>query len=145
MLQLRHKAYFFLLTLLLNFAWELSHCSLYITCIEEPYKLHLLGMMALKDSLLLTGLLLIILYFSEKRINKKTYAYLFILGIAISAILEGVSLWLQRWEYTPSMPTLFNIGISPLVQLAITSVLALWMSTHKQLTSQKNAILPLIF
>jgi len=53
------------------------------------------------------------------------YLLLSLLLIIIAALNEMINLNLGRWQYTNSMPTVFGIGLSPLVQLAATSLLSL--------------------
>jgi len=47
------------------------------------------------------------------------------LGLIIAIFIEMINLNLGRWEYTMAMPTLFGIGIIPLIQLALTGVISL--------------------
>ena len=50
-------------------------------------------------------------------------------GIAVAAIIEYLSIfYYQRWKYNEEMPTIYGIGISPLFQLSITGLLAVWLS-----------------
>ena len=59
--------------------------------------------------------------------STRDYVFIGITGIAIAVIIELANLHLGRWSYTDAMPTVFGIGISPLVQLAVTSILSLYM------------------
>ncbi len=50
-------------------------------------------------------------------------------GAAVAAIIEYLSVfYYHRWKYTEEMPTIFGIGISPLCQLSVTGLLAVWLS-----------------
>lgn len=63
-------------------------------------------------------------------------------GIILAAAIEYRSVYvLNRWAYLPAMPTIFGIGISPLLQLAVTgclsaaSIRCMW---HRKDLRQKN-------
>jgi len=50
-------------------------------------------------------------------------------GAAVAAIIEYLSVfYYHKWKYTDEMPTIFGIGISPLCQLSVTGLLAVWLS-----------------
>jgi hypothetical protein len=50
-------------------------------------------------------------------------------GMAIAAFIEYRSvLVLKEWSYTPLMPTIFGIGVSPLLQLSVTGLLTFWLT-----------------
>jgi len=130
---LMKKLYIFLtIALALNIIWEFSHYFLYFDLTEIPKNLHLL-------SASLTDVLLIfILFLSVSSINKnfswinkpkiKDYFFLIVFGLIIAFLLEVINLNLGRWAYTDAMPTIFSIGLSPLLQLATTSAIALKLS-----------------
>ena len=40
-------------------------------------------------------------------------------------MIEIINLNLGRWDYTKLMPTIFGIGISPLIQLVATAIISL--------------------
>jgi hypothetical protein len=60
--------------------------------------------------------------------NPSTFDYLAVVGLglimAISMELYSVG---RRWNYLDSMPVVFGVGISPLIQLALTGALALFV------------------
>jgi len=50
-------------------------------------------------------------------------------GMAIAAFIEYRSvLVLKEWSYSPLMPTIFGIGVSPLLQLSVTGLLTFWLT-----------------
>ncbi|MCX6711531.1 MAG: hypothetical protein NT139_00640, partial [Candidatus Woesearchaeota archaeon] len=57
--------------------------------------------------------------------NTIDYVIIIILSLIISAFIELVALSTGRWDYTKLMPTVFGIGLSPLIQLAVTSIISL--------------------
>ena len=123
---------------LLNLLWEVAHSLLYdwnkLPLQNDVYFYvpKILGA-TLGDFFILTfiflGMSLINKNFSW--LNKPSnldYLLIVISGIIISIIIEirGVYL-LNRWSYNTYMPTIMGIGISPLIQLAVTSLLALFI------------------
>lgn len=50
-------------------------------------------------------------------------------GIMIAVGIEYRKVFmLKTWEYSELMPTLFGIGVSPMLQLGITGILTFWMT-----------------
>jgi len=50
-------------------------------------------------------------------------------GTIVAAMIEYRAIfYYHRWLYKKAMPTLFGIGISPMVQLSITGLLAVWLT-----------------
>jgi len=50
-------------------------------------------------------------------------------GIAIAAFIEYRNVMvLKEWSYNICMPTVFGIGVSPLLQLSITGLLSFWLA-----------------
>jgi hypothetical protein len=64
------------------------------------------------------------------KLFKKRQILVFIcIGVVVAAIIEYSSIfYYHRWKYNEDMPTIFGIGISPLIQLSVTGILALWLS-----------------
>lgn len=46
-----------------------------------------------------------------------------VLGLLFSFVDEKISLKLKRWQYAPSMPTLFGVGLTPLLEIAVTGII----------------------
>ena len=117
------------LILLLNVIWEFSHFRLYIDLTGIPKTQHLL--IASFTDLILISLIFALNSFNQKSIKwiekPKWIDYLFIIiiGTAIAAAIEIYSVGNGRWAYTELMPTIFGIGVSPLVQLFVTGILGL--------------------
>jgi len=54
--------------------------------------------------------------------------------IVLTALAVGVELFalsVDRWTYTDAMPTLGPIGLSPLLQLPTTAMVAFWLTDHR--------------
>lgn len=122
----------FIFSYLLNFVWESFHAVF----LYEGHNIHaaefvlMIGYAAILDSLLILGMYSITAilwknFFWINQMNKQqNYAFITI-GLVIAAIIEyrGVFL-LQKWSYSLLMPTIFGIGLSPLLQLSTTGILA---------------------
>jgi len=118
-----------LIALILNIIWEFSHHFLYVDLSGIPKYSHLI-IASFADMLIILGIFAII-SLKNKNLNwiknpsKFDYFMVVFLGLIITIFIEMINLNLGRWEYTLAMPTLFGIGISPLIQLALTGIISL--------------------
>ena len=116
----------------LNIIWEFSHHGLYIDLTGIPFTIHMI--LASIGDLFLVIIIFGINSMFRKNIDwienpkKQDYLFIIILGILIAVLVEIYGISQGRWLYKPTMPTLFGIGISPLIQLFFTSILSLWLS-----------------
>ena len=118
-----------LIVLGLNTLWEFSHYRLYIDLTGISPTVHLI-LASLTDLILI-----LFIFFVNSILNKKInwienpkkidYFFIILLGTLIATGIEIYSLSEGRWTYTSSMPTIFGIGISPLVQLSTTAIISL--------------------
>ena len=61
--------------------------------------------------------------------DKNKYAYFVIAAVTIAVIIEVKAIHIfGEWAYNSSMPTLFGLGLSPLLQLAATGLVALGLT-----------------
>ena len=115
----------------LNIVWEFSHYRLYIDLTGIPPTTHLI--IASFADLFLVFLIFFIISIFNKSISwienphKLDYNIIILFGILIATIIEIYSLSNGRWAYTNLMPTIFGIGLSPLIQLFTTSIIGLWL------------------
>jgi len=114
--------------LIFNLIWEFSHYRLYVDLTGIPSTVHLI-IASFTDLLLISFIFTIISIFrrSMKWIeNPKKGDYIIIvsLGMLIAIGIEIYSLSNGRWSYTEFMPTIFGIGLSPLIQLVTTSIIS---------------------
>jgi len=129
---MKHKKIFFiagLITLILNLIWEFSHHTLYIDLSGIPKYTHLI-IASFTDMLILLSIFGIVSLknrtFNWIRSPRKfDYLLITIFGFIIALFIEVINLSLGRWAYTPSMPTIFRIGVSPLIQLSLTGIVSL--------------------
>ncbi len=117
--------------LALNIVWEFSHHSLYIDLSGIPSTQHLFMASG-------TDLIIIAVVFAANSLSRKSLKWIerpkardntiiTILCLAIAIVIESRALSIGRWAYTDAMPTIFGIGLSPLLQLAVTSLIALFV------------------
>lgn len=117
---------------LLNVVWEIAHHRLYETCRQQTWEqnMPLLLFMSLKD-----GLFIVLFYsvsaglFGVRTIFEHVEAWVLfvVLALTFSFLDEKISTRLGRWEYASSMPTLWGVGITPLLEIAVTGLLAVWL------------------
>jgi len=118
-----------LIALILNIIWEFSHHFLYVDLSGIPKYSHLI-IASFADMLIILGIFAIV-SLKNKNLNwiknpsKFDYFMVVFLGLIIAIFIEMINLNLGRLEYTLAMPTLFGIGISPLIQLALTGIISL--------------------
>ena len=126
----------FTLALVLNLVWEFSHAVLYVGYKGGEITNYILTRAAFWDAVILTLLSLIFL-----KIRYFTLRQWLILpiGIAIAYIIEVYALNTGRWEYNQLMPIvpLLKVGLSPLVQLAITGYIAFIVSVSLYTNDRK--------
>ncbi|MEO7475251.1 MAG: hypothetical protein ABI860_10715 [Gemmatimonadales bacterium] len=50
-------------------------------------------------------------------------------GLLTTVVLERLNVYVwQTWTYTPAMPTLFGIGLAPVLQWLVVPLLTLWLA-----------------
>ena len=125
----------FILAFFLNLLWEVSHSLLYdwntlplenivSYCVPKILK------STLGDGFYITLIFIINSLFRKnlKWINKPKkidYVILIILGVIFAIFIEIKAKIFNLWAYNQYMPTIFGIGLTPLIQLAIVSILVL--------------------
>lgn len=121
----------FVLGFLLNMTWEVWHSQLYTTCLQQSWtkNVRLLTIMSLKDALFIVLFYLIsfaiVREYMPATIPQVAPHVLFVFfALIFSFIDEKIAIARNRWEYSLSMPTLFGVGITPLLEIAVTGLLA---------------------
>ena len=119
-----------------NFVWESWHgVFLYenhnIPAEEYVFMMNFVSMM---DALVILGIYAGMSFFVKdflwpKNLNKVNSTNFFIAGLLVSAIIEYVLVFkIKLWTYNKYMPTVFGIGLSPLIQLSTTGILSIIVS-----------------
>lgn len=122
---------------LLNLFWEVSHSLLFDWNLPPlqnnvEYYIPRILLSTFGDLVMLTIIFAIISLKNKswKWINKPSkmdYSIIIILGIVIAIGVEVNAFINEKWHYTEFMPTIFGIGLTPLVQLFTTALIALWL------------------
>lgn len=134
----------FLFSFLLNYIWESVHeAFLYEdhSFNAEKYITMMLYVSTVDASVILTIYLGVsalwkdILWFQKPK-RMQVYASS-LAGLSVAAVIEYWNVMVKKeWSYTPLMPTILGIGVSPLLQLSVTGLMALWL-TRKVLYQKK--------
>lgn len=122
----------FCFSYLLNFVWESFHAVFLYEEHNISSKRYVLMMnyVSSVDGLLIMGVYLLVSLFWKnllwlRDMGGKQALVAVILGLAIAVFIEYMNVNIRGiWSYKESMPTIFGIGLSPLVQLSATAVLA---------------------
>ena len=119
----------FITAFILNGIWELFHYRLYFDLSGIPKYPHLL-LATVTDAIIITVIFLIISLKNKdfdwiKKTKKLDYIITIIISLSVAIFIELRALRIERWAYKTTMPTIFGIGLSPLLQLAVTAILSL--------------------
>ncbi len=142
----RRYTMFILLAFLLNFVWESWHAAYlyqggFGLVFDSPGGtlkefVHLMTYASLMDALLLSGVLLggAVLWKSWDwfvHMSVHQYVYVIVVALLLAGFIEYRAVFLfHQWSYSELMPTLFGLGVSPLLQLPLTGVVALVVARH---------------
>lgn len=121
--------FFALIVLILNLIWEFSHYNLYNDLSGIPPTLHLIT--ASFSDVFWIFIIFFFVFLINRSVKwmenptKKDYFLIVIFGLVTAILIEIINLNLGRWAYRETMPVIFGIGLSPLVQLFATSLISL--------------------
>lgn len=110
----------FISAFILNMIWEHVHSLLYFHPNGDAITSSMLIRAALFDAFIIT----FFVYTLKKTGYVIGIAILFAIGLEVWAIEIG------RWAYTEHMPTIFGVGLSPAIQLALTAYISLKISDY---------------
>ena len=131
MIELLIKIFF--IAFFINLLYELLHSILYETCLKAPPKRYVY--LILKGAVF-DGLAISLIYFFTYLIFKtqNTFEnYLQLLLFSFISLLfayywEIYSLKKGKWEYAKTMPLIFGVGLTPLVQLSLTGIFSIYLT-----------------
>jgi hypothetical protein len=126
----------FIFSFLFNFLWEALHAVYLYRSHDVASSVYvpMLLYVSLMDGLIISGVYLGIGLIWWNLLWVKNVTIVRILsfafgGMGVAAIIEHLAIFHdQRWDYKEEMPTVLGIGVSPLVQLSITGLLAVWLT-----------------
>lgn len=123
-----------IISFFLNLIWEISHSVLYdwnASPLENSVYFYVprILMASLGDIVYILIIFLLVSAFNGDlfwiySLKYSDYLLLIAFGITFAIFIEIKASVLNLWSYNQSMPTILGIGITPLIQLAITSILA---------------------
>lgn len=126
----------FVISFLLNYVWETFHGAFLFeehNFAASTYVPHL-AYMAIKDTVIIMALYLLLSMLNKdlfwiENMNRKHVLENIIIGVVVAFIIEYRAVYVtHEWQYSEHMPVIFGIGMSPLVQLSITMLAAVWVT-----------------
>ncbi|MBM3206319.1 MAG: hypothetical protein FJZ43_01730 [Candidatus Staskawiczbacteria bacterium] len=122
----------FLLAFAINLIYELLHSVLYKTCIEMTVKKYvpLIFKASIVDAVWITIFYVITFFIFKNENPLKNYYQLglfFSISIVWAYFWEIYSTKHKRWEYSNQMPIFLKAGVTPLIQLYITGIIAFFI------------------
>ncbi len=134
----------FFFAFLLNYVWESYHAVFLYDAHDfnaKKYVRMLSYVSAVDGALILTLYLFMSLLWKDifglRKMNRWQAGIVFAAGLMIAAFIEYRKVFvLKAWSYTPLMLTVLGIGLSPLLQLSGTGLLAFWLT--KKIVYQGN-------
>lgn len=128
--------FLFSFAFLLNFLWEALH-AVYLYQRHDLDALKYVPMMlyvSSVDGLIVLGLYIFVRVcwrnlFWIKRFGMGPVIAFVVAGLVVATVIEVRAVfYFHKWVYKEVMPTVFGIGISPLVQLSVTGLIAVWLT-----------------
>jgi len=126
----------FIFSFLFNFVWE-SVQAVYLYKghnINAQAYIPMMGYVSTMDAMIIFGMYFIMAVswqniFWLRQMDRGHALVVFLLGLIIAAVIEYRAVYIMKeWRYKPEMPTIFGIGISPLLQLSITGLVSFWLT-----------------
>ena len=123
---------------LLNAAWEFAQLPAFEGMAEVPLKAHIIfgGGAILLDALFTGGVYLVVSvvlrnprWIEDRR--SRGFAAAMILGAATAVAVELLALAGGWWRYSQHMPTIFGVGLLPLVQLTVLTPLSCRLAARR--------------
>lgn len=109
----------------LNMLWEFVQLPLYVD--HEQLETSVLFLAAIDDA----GLIVVAAFaagFAHRRSRAAAWTVLLLGLLATAAVIEFRAVTTGRWAYAELMPTVGFVGLSPLLQLPLTGVLAVTLA-----------------
>ncbi len=108
----------FLIAVALNGVWEFSHQGLYLVDGGAVPTTRLL------QSILGDGVIVVALFL----IARRRYASVALLGLLIAITVEIHAVYFAHWwEYRSSMPLIWGLGLTPLLQMILLPSISIWL------------------
>ena len=125
------------LAFLLNFVWESVHAVLFYEAhatFAASFFTRMVLYASFIDALLIFGIFCAGCFLFKgdcwlEHYGSKEFMFTAVVGIIIAAIIEIKAIFLEQWQYTALMPTFLGVGLSPVLQLAITGALSMFITS----------------
>jgi len=111
----------FLIAFCINLLYELAHSWLYETCQKASWKKY--AYLMFKGALFDGAMITLVYYLANGNI-----VIFVLLALVFAYAWEFVAVKNKRWEYSVQMPLVLGVGITPLIQLALTGIIAIYIS-----------------
>jgi hypothetical protein len=102
----------------LNLIWERTHVQLYDVHLPPLDTWSLLIRATFWDAVIITGVYLLI----DTKDRRLRYVLSAVICLGVAIFIEQRAFAEGRWSYLPSMPLMFGMGLSPLVQLPLLAI-----------------------
>ncbi len=130
----------YIFAFLLNFVWEMLQMPLFaLPPADTPYW-PVITMCA--AATVADGFIMLIAFWTASAFARSRYWFVaaerghvlifLITGLAITGAIELIATEMGVWAYSPLMPVLFGVGMSPFLQWVIPPLVTLWF-TRRQL------------
>jgi len=135
----------FLSSYLVNFVWESLHAVFLYEGHDFNAKKYVLmvSYVSAIDGFLILGIYLFVAALWRdmawiRNMNAKQIATVLIIGLMVAGAIEYRRVFVTKtWSYDQLMPTVFGLGVSPLLQLSLTGLLAFWLSGRVMYQTEK--------
>ena len=125
---------------ILSAVWEFLHYPLYDCPLSQ---LSCALRSASIDVILIVGLYLISGFILQRKgwicASRRSHKIVIaVVAVILAYLIELNALWMQKWSYSALMPIipLLHVGLSPLIQLPITTLLTLYLAKRIDRTLQ---------
>jgi hypothetical protein len=133
----------FFFSFILNFVWESLHAVFLYEGHDFNAKKYVLMVCYVSaiDGILILGIYLFIAVLWRnilwlQKMSAKHICVVLITGLLLAAVIEYRKVFITKtWSYNQLMPTVLGLGVSPLIQLGITGLLAVWLSKRVSFSS----------
>jgi hypothetical protein len=125
---------------LLNFVWEFLQMPLFTAPPADMPHWDIVKIYAFAS--VADGFIMLIAYWMTSAFARSRYWFVaaerghvlifLIIGLAITSAIELIATEMCVWTYSPLMPVLFGVGLSPFIQWVIPPLITLWF-TRRQL------------
>ena len=120
---LKRWVLFTVAVLILHYIWEMAQGGLFVGMQEQPFaQAAVRCFKATLGDLVITAVAFGSAALAVRRIqwplvkSSVAPAVFILIGLVITIAFEHFALATSRWAYAPEMPTLFGVGISPIMQ-----------------------------